>query len=75
MRIASSTNQPVVENINRLIREKGLKQLYVAKKAGITEQAFSEMLNHRRIIRMCDVVGIAQALEVQPNDLFMEVEE
>lgn len=63
-------NAPVAENISRLIEEKGLKQVYVAEKAGYKAQELNDMLNGRRIIKVCDVPKIARALGVSENDIY-----
>lgn len=60
----------VVENTKRIIEEKGLKKVAVAQKAGYTAQQFSDILNHRKVIKDVDIAEIAKALEVTPNDLF-----
>lgn len=63
-------NAVVPENIKRIMAEKGLKCGAVANWAGITVAAFSNMLNGRQIIDANDLVAIADALNVTPNDLF-----
>ena len=65
-----NNNRPVADNVARIIAELGLKQRAVAEKAGFEAQAFSDMLNGRRLIKLCDVVLIAEALGVTPNDLY-----
>lgn len=65
-------NAPVAENISRLIEEKGLKQVYVAEKAGYKAQELNDMLNGRRIIKVCDVPKIARALGVSENDIYKD---
>ena len=60
----------VVTNIRRIMREKGLKQRFVAKKSGFTEQEFSNMLNGRKRIDTDYINRICFALSVPPNDLF-----
>lgn len=60
----------VAQNTKRIINERGLKNRAVAEKAGYSEQQFSNMLNDRRVITWVDVLNIANALEVTPNDLF-----
>lgn len=69
MRI-SECNKPVADNIARIINKKGLKQVYVAEKAGFEKQQFNDMLNGRKIIKPCDALVIANALEVEPNELY-----
>lgn len=65
-------NQPVARNIIRIINEKGLKQLYVSQKAGYSKQQFNSMLNGRRIIKVCDAISIAKALDVKVDELYAE---
>lgn len=60
----------VCKNIKRIIQEKGLKQKSVAVKAGFTDQQFSNLLNGRKIFSAYDVLRIANALDVTPNELF-----
>lgn len=70
-----SNNQPVAENITKIISDAGLKQWVIAERTGFDAQTFSDMLNGRRLIKMCDVMKIANALGVTPNDLYGIVEE
>lgn len=58
------------ENIMRIISEKGLKQGNVAKKAGYSRQQFSDMMNGRKIIKPCDALAIANAMEVTMDELY-----
>lgn len=60
----------VINNINRIIREKGLKKYYIAERSGMSLQQFSNILNERRHIKTEEIPVIATALEVTPNDLF-----
>lgn len=57
--------------IKYIISIKGLYQSYVANRIGVTEQQFSDMLNGRKVIRAEHVPIIAEALDVEPNDLFV----
>lgn len=59
----------VLENLKRIIRDRGLKKKYVAEKAGYTQQQFSELINGKRVIRDADICKLCDALEVTPNDL------
>ena len=63
-------NATLPQNIIRIIDMRGLKQYAVAEKAGLSKQQFSNMLNGRKIIKPCDAVAIADALEVEMNDLY-----
>lgn len=60
----------VVNNIKRIIAERGLKQKHVAEKSGFTEQEFSNMMNGRKRIDTSYIPCICFALGAQPNDLF-----
>lgn len=60
----------VAENTRKIIEEKGMKHRAVAAKAGFSVKQFSALLNDRRTIRDSDIVAIANALNVTPNDLF-----
>ncbi len=57
-------------NIRKIINEKGLIQKRVAQKADIEEKAFSNMLTGKKKICGTDLLNIAKALNVTPNDLF-----
>lgn len=63
-------NTPAAENITRIIAEKGLKQVYVAEKAGYKAQEFNDMLNGRRLIKACDIPRIATVLGVKADDIY-----
>lgn len=60
----------IAENTRNIIKEKGLKNKAVAERAGYTEQKFSRILNGQKIIESNDILKIANALDVTPNDLF-----
>lgn len=66
----SECNSPVAENIQQIIRENGLKQTYIAEKAGYTTQMLSNMLVGRKVIKACDVIRICMALGVDANTLY-----
>lgn len=60
----------IAGNVKRIIKSKGYKQGAIAKMAGFSEQAFSNMLNGRKLITDCDVAKIVCALGVTPNEIF-----
>lgn len=70
MKWGENLKSATAENIKKIIRGKCLKQAAVAEKAGYNYKAFSNMLNGRKLITDVDVVKIATALEVSPNELF-----
>lgn len=65
-------NATVPKNLNRIIKERGLKQNAVAQWAGFTSQQFTDMLNGRKLIKPCDAAALANALGVNVGDLFVD---
>lgn len=65
-------NATVPENLERLIRERGLRQIEVAHRAGFSPQQFCDMLNGRKIIKPCDIVAISNAIGVRVEELFVD---
>lgn len=61
----------IVDNIKNIIESKGLKQGSVAKKAGFTDQQFSNILCYRKLLRAEYIPSIAHGLGVDVNELFM----
>lgn len=66
----SKSNEPIAHTVAKLVEESGMKKGVVAKRAGFSLQAFSDMLNGRRLIKVSEVPGIAKALGVTPNELY-----
>lgn len=62
----------VAQNVKRILAEKGYKQCAIAAKSGIPPRSLSDMLNERRVIRAETIPLLAQALEVEPNELFRQ---
>lgn len=62
-------NSVVPENISRIIAQKGLKQGFVAVNAGYSKGQMSAMIKGRRVIKVCDLIRLADALGVSVNDL------
>ena len=60
----------VAENVKKIIDKKGFKQTAIARRAGIKETSFNNMLHGRKIISADDVYVLAKVLEVSPNELF-----
>ena len=59
----------IAENVKKIIEDKGVKHCVIAKRAGYSRQKFSAMLNGRKIIEGSDVIRLANALDVTPNDI------
>lgn len=65
------TGQEIIaQNIRKEINKRGLKQRYVAERAGFDVRSFNNMLTGRKIILAEYIPVIANALGVTPNDLF-----
>ena len=60
----------IAENVKKIIRHKCVYQAAVAERAGYNYKTFSNMLNGRKIITDIDVINIANALDVEPNELY-----
>lgn len=65
-------NAAIPRNLDRIIKDRGLKQSAVARWAGYSNQQFTDMLNGRKIIKPCDILVIANALGVNIGDLFVD---
>ena len=70
MESIEKANGQISENIQSIIKERRLKGNEVARKLGISGKQFSDMLNGRKLIRVIDILSIANALGVTPNDVF-----
>lgn len=65
----------VQRNVIRIIDEKGLLKKGVAKRAGMTPQALTDVIAGRKVIRADMVPALANALEVGVMELFKEENE
>ena len=62
----------VYEKVRSYIDKNGIKQLYVAQKAGIPRSTFNAMMNGKRIMYADDLKAVCLALNVSP-EMFIEV--
>lgn len=60
----------IAVNARRIIADKGMKNCAVAERAGMSDKQFSNLLCGRRTIKESDVIALAEALNVTPNELF-----
>lgn len=67
-------NYPVADNVSRIIDEKGLKQVYVAEKAGYSRQTLNDMINGRRLMKVKDVTNLKNVLNVSYDELYRKGE-
>ena len=63
-------NSTVPAAIKSWVERRGLKYGAVAKKMGISPQAFCDMLNGRRMMRIIDLEQAAKAIGCTPGELF-----
>ena len=66
-----STYDDIVQNIRKIIKERGLKQNFVANRAGFTPQEFNNILCSRQLLKTESIVNLCNALDVTPNELFL----
>lgn len=66
----AEANEPLAGGLKVIITQKGLKNFYVAEKAGYKPQELSDMLNGRKLIKACDIPRLAQALEIKSDDIY-----
>ena len=66
------TQEIIASNIKHILQQSGLKQAAVAKRAGLTEQQLSYMLNGRKLIREEHIPAISAALGVSCREVFGE---
>lgn len=64
----------VQENLIRVIAEKGLVKKGVAKRAGLTPQGLSDIINGRKVIKADMVPSLAAAVDVPIMELFKKNE-
>lgn len=62
----------VQKNIVRVIEEKDLKKKAVAKRAGLTSQALSDIIAGRKVIKADMIPQIAAAMDVSITELFRD---
>ena len=60
----------VANTIRAIINSNGLKNKAVAERAGYTEKRFSRILTGLSPMKSDDILRIARALNVTPNELF-----
>lgn len=66
----TEANEPLAKGIKIIIAKKGLKNIYVAERAGFSSQELSDMLNGRRLIKACDIPKLARAMGVNEGEVY-----
>lgn len=57
-------------SVRQAIEDSGLKQRFIADKAGISEQALSAMINERQKIGVDEFFAFCQILGKSPEELY-----
>ena len=70
--LEKSDNMYVYEKVRNYIDENGIKQVTVAKKAGIPNVTFNAIMNGKRTLYADDLSAICIALNVSP-EMFIEI--
>lgn len=60
------------KKLKKYLEEHGIKQKFVAEKAGIQENVFSMMLNGQRKMYVEDFYSVVKALNLDVNEFFKE---
>lgn len=62
--------EDVIENIGKIIKQKGLKQKFIAGRMNMTDQEFSNLMNGKKMLRVEHIPALVDALGVTCNELF-----
>lgn len=60
------------ENLSAFVRDNGIKQSFIAEKAGFTDQKMGKIINLCQELKVNDLVQICKAIKITPNDLLDE---
>ena len=67
--LSREVNRMVAERLREMIDERGLKQKFIADEIGVSETAFSAMLNGRQQIDVDTFFAIAGVLRMSPDEI------
>ena len=62
----------VEKKIGQYLKENGIKQIFVAEKAGITSSAMSDICNEKRQITVTEYYNVCKVLQL-PLNYFLEI--
>ena len=60
----------VKNKLKQILDEKGIKQIWLAEKAGITKQTLSNLMTNRFNVSLESAIKIATALDLKVEDIF-----
>ncbi len=55
--------------LSEILKERGMKQMDLAVKTGLSENTISDLVSSVRQVRLDTIAKICDALDVQPGDL------
>ena len=59
----------ILTNINKIVRDRGLKQESLAKALGLKQPAVSELLSEKRPIKYCELECLAEFFDMRVIDV------
>ena len=59
-----------INNMRKIIQERGYKQVFIARQMNISERKLSDILNNRKVIDIDIVLSLCNVLHVSPDELF-----
>ena len=63
-------NGPVPDNLKRILKQKKVKQIELARMLGVPRQRITDIMAGRRLAYPSEIAEIAALLHVTPDDLF-----
>lgn len=63
-------NGPVPDNLKRILKQKKIKQIELARMLGVPRQRITDIMAGRRLAYPSEIAEIAALLHVTPNALF-----
>lgn len=61
--------------LDEILEERGVKQTWLARKTGLSENTISQLRKDPRMIRLDTIDRVCKALNIEPGDLFAREDE
>ena len=65
-----NANYPFSNGLKKILLEKGIKNVFLAEKAGLSQQELSDILNGRRLVKAYEIFIISEILGEKVDDIF-----
>lgn len=65
-----NANYPFSNGLKKILLEKGIKNVFLAEKAGLSQQELSDVLNGRRLVKAYEIFIISEILGEKVDDIF-----